>query len=256
MKKSLLGLVAIGALIAGPAMAADLGMPLKAPPAPVAPAYSWTGFYIGVNGGWADGHTDWTYNFIPVAPVATAGHNTNGGLFGGTVGVNYQFSGNWVIGAEADWDWADIDGSTACPNAAFSCQSKISDFGTARGRLGYAWDRLLVYGTGGAAWGDVTIQTTNIAGIPQPCNVTGTALAATCGTKATRTGWAAGAGLEYAVWQSLSIKAEWIHYDLGSGTFNVDDPAGQFVTARESGDIFRGGLNWRFNFGGPIATRY
>jgi outer membrane immunogenic protein len=129
MKK--VALVVATLAVTGSAHAADLAF--KAPPPPVLPVFSWTGFYIGVNGGGASGKTD--YNFV--LEGTSANHDSSGALGGGTVGYNWQFpTTNWVVGAEGDFDGANIKGSTLCPNINFICQSKISDFATARGRLG------------------------------------------------------------------------------------------------------------------------
>jgi outer membrane immunogenic protein len=230
MNKHCVGLLAVtltsvAALTA--ANAADLAVKAPVYKAPVIIPFSWTGFYIGANGGGAWGTTDWTY---VVNGSGTANHNTSGGLAGGTAGYNWQFAPNWVIGIEGDFDWADIKGSTACPNPAFSCQSKISDFATLRGRFGYAFDRFLVYGTGGAAWGNDQIQTA----LP----------GATFGTTGTRTGYAAGAGVEWAFSGPWSAKVEYLHYDLGSATTTVDN--GLLVSSREKGDLVRAGVNWKF----------
>jgi len=223
-----------GLLMAGAAQAADL--PTKAPVYKAQPAYfNWTGFYIGINGGGAWGHTDWRYNFPGSPGVHTfADHRTHGALFGGTVGYNWQFSSPWVLGVEADFDWADINGSTSCPNPAFSCQSKIRSLGTARGRLGYAVDRVLFYGTGGLAFGDVRIQTVTIPG------------GVVAGSSHESVGWSAGAGIEWAIVNNWSFKVEYLHYDLGTHNFLVDAPAAQNVDALERGNIIRAGLNWRF----------
>jgi outer membrane immunogenic protein len=211
------------------ANAADLAPVYKAPvyKAPVIVPFSWTGFYIGANGGGAWGTTDWLYTDFGT----TAGHHTSGGFAGGTAGYNWQFAPNWVIGVEGDFDWADISGSTACPNPTFSCQSKLSDFATLRGRFGYAFDRFLVYGTGGAAWGNDQIQTA----LP----------GATFGSTGYRTGYAAGAGVEWAFSGPWSAKVEYLHYDLGNATTTVDPGAGP-VSSREKGDMVRFGVNWKF----------
>jgi outer membrane immunogenic protein len=227
-------------------------MPVKALPPIVAP-FSWTGFYIGVNGGGASGHTDWQYLAVPgLAPIAgaTAHHNTSGGLVGGTVGWNWQVAPSFVLGVEGDWDWANISGSTTCPGATFRCESRINDIGTARARAGWAVDRVLFYVTGGGAWGDVRIRTVDLAGVAPP---SGTPIN---GTNINRFGWTAGAGIEWAVWNNWSFKAEWLHYDLGRDNFNVDFPALQTVRANEHGEIFRVGANYRFDWGAPVTARY
>jgi outer membrane immunogenic protein len=202
------------------ANAADLAVKAPVYKAPVVAPFSWTGFYVGVNGGGAWGNSDWLFT-----NGNTAGsHKTSGGLVGGTVGANWQFpTTNWVIGAEADWDWADIRGSAFCPNPAVLCQSKIGDLATARGRLGYAFDRVLVYGTGGFAWGSDKVQ-------------------AVLGSTSNRTGWTAGAGIEYAFWGPWSAKVEYLHYDLGNAMSAIGDP----FNLHETGDLVRAGVNWKF----------
>jgi outer membrane immunogenic protein len=243
MKKALFGLVAIAALVGTPALAAD--MPMKAPSTP-APAYSWTGFYIGVNAGWGWDVTQFQYNVTGATPAtASSGglpaaspfsFTPNGALAGGTIGYNWQFSPSWAFGLEADWDWSNIWGATNCPVVTFSCQSKLSDLGSARARFGYVWNEFFIYATGGAAWGDVTNQTV---------------LGTTAGTSSTKLGYTAGAGIEAPIFQNLTMKAEWLWYDLGTATYVVDNPTTQSVSAREYGTTVRAGFNWRFNWGGP-----
>jgi outer membrane immunogenic protein len=227
-----LAVVAAALAFTSSAYAAD--MPLKAGPM-MAPAFSWTGLYIGVNGGGAWGDTSWQY----VLTNALAPHGTSGVLAGGTAGANWQFAPNWVAGIEGDLDWANIVGSANCPNPAFLCQSKISELATLRGRLGFAVDRFMVYGTGGAAWGRDQVQTNFLgnAAIPPSGGTIN-------GTTGNRTGWAAGAGIEWAFWNSLSAKFEYLRYDLGSATTSVDNNL--LVATRERGNIIRAGLNWKF----------
>src|SRR5580700_3175231 len=128
MKFATFGRIAVTALLLaaplGVASAAD--MPVKAPPAPPPPAYSWTGFYIGVNGGGAQGNTSWNYYTPGGIPTAGwASHDVSGGMAGGTVGFNWQAPGtHWVAGIEGDWDWSNIVGNSVCPNATFDCESK------------------------------------------------------------------------------------------------------------------------------------
>ena len=110
----------------------------------VAPVpYSWTGFYIGLNGGGAFGNS----NFRLV--LGNSGSfNVSGGMVGGTVGANYQI-GRFVLGIEGDGDWQNLDGTTTSGSCAFvGCETKSDWLATVRGRAGYTWDRFFVYGTG------------------------------------------------------------------------------------------------------------
>ncbi len=155
--------------VVNPASAADVAPPRvtkerRIPPPLPAPVFNWTGFYLGGNfgGGW--GHSDFTSTFagtvagIPLPTTQTTGSGNGSGIVGGgQIGFNYQFLGNWVAGIEADIDAAHIAGSkSACLSTTsgtiFGCGSRdstIEDFGTVRGRLGYAFNNVLVYGTGG-----------------------------------------------------------------------------------------------------------
>src|ERR1700684_2205191 len=171
MKRLCLALIGVMAF-AGAAAAADLARPEPVPYYPKAPVfvppYSWTGFYVGINGGGGFGTSTWD---------STGSRNISGGLVGGTVGYNYQF-GRAVGGVEGDIDWADIDGSTTtgCPPR---CKTSATWLSTARGRLGYAADRFMPYVTGGAAFGDIRAS--------RPGFTTATA---------TNTGWTIGGGPE------------------------------------------------------------
>src|SRR5262245_4141112 len=126
------------------AFAADLRRPPPEYPvkAPVVRIFDWTGFYVGVNGGYGWGTS--RYEF----PAATNRFDVSGGIAGGTVGYNYQV-GQTVLGIEGDFDWQDVNGSAPC--VAGVCQTKSNWLATVRGRLGYAADRFMPYVTGGAA---------------------------------------------------------------------------------------------------------
>jgi outer membrane immunogenic protein len=245
MKKIAFALLA-STLLASAAQAADLPAHVytKAPAAVVPLAYDWSGVYIGVQGGGIWSHLDADYTTGGVF-----GHrNIDGTLLGGTLGVNWQ-RGNFVFGVEGDYAWADAKGSNPCPSVAFDCRSKLDSFGTARARLGWAYNTALFYVTGGAAFGDQHIETVNLAGaaIPPsggPVN----------GSSHFNTGWTAGGGLEWGLTPNISVKAEALYFDLGRDTYPVD--TGLFVRAREDGFILRGGLNYRFNWGGPVAGAY
>ncbi len=220
MKRLFLALVSVAALT-GTAVAADLARPAPAPyyKAPVmAPAFSWTGFYVGLNGGGGFGRSAWD---------STGSFNTSGGVVGGTVGYNYQI-GQAVVGIEGDVDWANIRGTTnnLC---ALGCKTSDSWLSTVRGRLGYAADRFMPYITGGAAFGDVKATTPGFAGASND-----------------RAGWTLGAGLEFAVAQNWSLKAEYLYVDLGK--FNCGLACGAAPTDNVSftTNLVRAGVNYHF----------
>ncbi|MGF7160900.1 outer membrane immunogenic protein [Rhodoligotrophos appendicifer] len=233
------------------AVAADLSYPVEAPyvEAPIVPlAFVWTGIYIGGNVGY--GWSDHDQNFpgcICEPPFDkgdyTFSPNGDGFLGGAQIGYNYQFFNNVVIGAEADFQWTDIEG-TAKDSDAFGdyrYKSELEWFGTIRGRLGYAFDRVLVYGTGGAAYGKTKVsekyEDDFDAGFDYGYSGSDT-----------KWGWAAGAGLEYAFTDNLTAKVEYLYVDLGkskySGFYNGDfneDP-----TVKHTAQTVRVGMNFKF----------
>jgi len=230
VKKLLSAGVAAAALSAAPiaASGADLPtvIPAKAPVVAAVPAYNWSGLYVGLNGGGGTGesmHTDANFG------VTTEKFHVGGGLVGGTAGYNFTV-GRWIWGIEGDLDWAGIKGQSAAIAVAGGLATygtSLLELGTVRGRVGYAFDRFLPYLTGGLAVGDVQ----------------GSITAPTLVTSATqlRAGWAAGAGVEYGLSTSLSIKAEYLYVGLSSTTAVPMDNVG----FRSS--IIRAGLNWRFD---------
>jgi len=209
-----LGVLAVATIMSS-ANAADIArrheMPTKAPL--YAAPYNWTGLYVGINGGGGFGTSD-------VATVPPGSFNTNGGLIGGTIGYNWQM-GQTVFGLEGDIDWTDLRGSGAC--AGTTCETRNSWLSTARGRIGYAFDRFLPFVSGGAAFGDIQ---NNITGIGSATE--------------TRVGWTLGGGLEAAIAGPWSAKIEYLYADLGRGASVLGSDA-SFKT-----NIVRGGLNYRF----------
>jgi len=226
---------------------------LPAAPPPQAPAtyvpaappiYNWSGIYIGINGGYAFGSTNWS----PAAPdLGTGTFSTNGGLVGGTAGVNFQ-SGQIVFGIEGDWDWADISGTSSnttstiggCgfPGAtACTFQTSSNWLSTIRVRVGYAFDRVMIYATGGGAAGDVKATFND----PNPPAFTGT-------TNSTEWGWAAGGGIEAALTENITAKVEYLFVDLQDGNCSSTIcgvvPA---VPVSFDASVVRAGLNFKFN---------
>jgi outer membrane immunogenic protein len=233
MRRFVVALLATSALTFA-AQAADL--PVKAPvyKAPIALPYNWTGFYLGINGGGVWGHSSWDY-----AVGGSAGHDNSGGLIGGTIGYNYQFPNNWVLGIEGDWGWADVKGSTACPTATFDCKSKIDSIGTLRGRLGYAMNEWLFFASGGLAWDHARIETVNTTGAATPTSGTDTN-----GETKWNAGWTVGAGVEWGFLPNWSLKVEYLYADFGTHTYIVDNSFA--VDSRQTENIVRAGINYRF----------
>ncbi|WP_409568274.1 outer membrane protein [Methylobacterium sp. E-041] len=232
-------------LMAGLASAEAADLPRRAPPPPppVPPAFTWTGFYAGVNAGYAfresgKGFTDPTYGTV------TGGAAKGGFAGGGQVGYNYQLTpgSGFVVGVEAD-----IQGTAfAKADAAYlgtvpyaSVRPSLDYFGTVRGRVGYTFDRVLIYGTGGFAYGGGSASA-NAAAYPYALPDT------------TRTGYAVGGGIEYAFTDRISAKIEALYLDLGkrvSGATYYDAATATYYGAGRSDAGFglvRAGLNYQF----------
>jgi len=212
--------------VSSTAFAADLPLPEEPMPAtPVATTYDWTGFYLGLNGGWGWGDTEHSNNL----GVTTDDFDIDGAFAGGQVGYNFHWN-RFVLGAETDIQWSDIGGSSG--NAVCfpdTCETDINWFGTVRGRAGVAFDRILIYGTGGLAYGEVE--------------------AACCGggfdVTDTNVGWTAGGGVEVGITRNLSFKGEYLFMNLDDVSEAVG--AGLTVTAdAEHTNLVWGGINWRF----------
>jgi outer membrane immunogenic protein len=241
--------------LATTAFAADLpaGPYTKAPAfAPV--LFDWTGCYVGVEGGGNWGRSQQTArsgDFVG-API-TGNFNLSGGIAGGTVGCNYQTS-NFVVGIENDISWTNKSGTALnlAPFAGFSSGTREKWIDTLRGRFGYGFDRFMIYGTAGAAFAGTDVTVSN----PAFGTVTSTQ---------TRTGWTAGVGGEWAAlveaWGAVTFKLEYLHADFGTKQYFATPvmigPA--TVAARDvklTDDMVRAGVNVKFNWGGPIISKY
>jgi outer membrane immunogenic protein len=271
----------MGAAASFEATAADTSAPpiLKAPMR--SPAYDWTGFYIGVNGGGSAGRSSTDVVFTPTPPslvgpgpfaLGSVSHYMVGGLGGVQAGYNWQTNAA-VVGLEADIQASGQKGGAALPAVlpvsllcaapcvppppvptmgAVGIAQQLRWFGTARARLGFTpAERWLVYATGGLAYGEI--------------NTDATVMAAAHGEAApsfsqTRAGWVVGGGIEAALGGGWTGKVEYLHMDLGSvsGTFTATKVFpfdGTFVaTSRITDEIIRVGVNYRF--GGPLVTKY
>jgi outer membrane immunogenic protein len=269
MLRKLLGVAGASFLLAaaplGVAGAAD--MPLKAP-AWTAPAPSdWSGFYLGINGGYAVGNDPFNQTLSEGALSASSSINSRvtplGGLFGGQFGYNYQ-TGHWVFGLEGDIQWAGQKDTAGCGIECISetavgglgtvtlgsAEQKITWFGTARGRLGWANDGWLVYITGGGAWGGIS-ATTAVSATGGFGGLLGSSASNT--TSFTNGGWVLGGGTEVRIAGPWSAKFEYLYMDLGSVTDTLSltslGLATETLTTKSwiHDNIVRVGLNYKFN---------
>jgi hypothetical protein len=146
--RRIIGVLGVAIGLGGSALAADL--PPSPPRAPavyvpaVLPVYNWAGVYVGINGGWGWGNAKFTANAVGTFPGTTGSRSDNGGVVGGTLGANFQ-AGAFVFGVEGDWDYSAINTGTTASICTFSgsCQTGNNWLATARGRAGYAADRVL-----------------------------------------------------------------------------------------------------------------
>jgi len=274
----ILGSVAALAMVTA-ASAADL--PVKSPPpAPVmAPVWNWTGFYIGINGGYSWGRSSRDLNFfnplngVVLATATGAGRDLNGGVFGGQLGYNWQ-TANWVFGIETDAQWTGQKGSTTvlCPVAgcfptavapgtgvAAALTDKLEWFGTFRGRGGVlVTPSVLLYVTGGLAYGSVQTDV-GLSGF----TANGTPVTIVGSRSSDKLGWTVGGGIEAMFAGNWSAKLEYLYMDLGSISNSVvlptaaGFPLGANVTSRVTDSIIRAGINYHFSAGpGPVVARY
>jgi len=213
--------LAVAALLLGSfaAQAADLQQPSYKAPAYVGPSYAnWTGFYIGLNGGYGFGKSDWDVPALSLSP--------KGAVYGGTIGYNFQ-TGTWVWGLEADFDGTSIKGDSACFGG--SCETKLPWLATGRLRLGYAgWNNWLPYITGGAAYGD--IKASSPIGSASKSEL----------------GWTAGAGVEWAFLSNWSAKLEYLYVDLGKFDCGVSCAGVASDNVSFKSSLVRIGVNYRF----------
>jgi outer membrane immunogenic protein len=279
MKKTLLAAAATVALSAGSAFAADLPSkkaPEFLPPPPPPPL--WTGFYVGLNAGytWEDNRNVPIVSgaippFTPAigwAGTAVLGTNTDGFIGGGQIGYNYQFGNSFVVGVEADIQGIARDNGTVAalggfgPIASSFSASKTLDYlGTVRGRVGYlVTPTLLVYGTGGFAYGQGSLNTSLVQTVGPFVGISGVSFSDT------RVGWTAGGGVEWLFLPNWSAKVEYLYYDLGTVTtlspLNYSPVLGLVgwttSTGRFNGHVVRAGVNYHFNLfePAPVVAKY
>jgi outer membrane immunogenic protein len=236
--------------------AADLGNYSEPP---VGPSFSWTGLHLGVSGGFGFNADDPSYSYVNVPSDViprlprSANLDADGGIIGGTVGYDKQY-GQLVVGIEGDLSWTDFgenaihnvpgDPNIGFPPLQFKTDYDMDWLSTVRARVGIALDRWLLYGTGGLAFGEVSLQSSVTVGQPAMGRLTGS-------EDATESGWTAGGGGALAVTDNVSLKAEALYYDLGQissrSTSSADPQNSILITHQDvSGVIVRGGADYRF----------
>ncbi len=258
MKKFVLGMLAAVAMT-GSAVAADMAPRYtKAPPAPVV-VYSWSGCYIGgnVGGGWQrTGQTQIGKVGGPaIIPNNDFGSSDSSDFTGGgQIGCDYQFANNWVIGIQGMYDYARIDSSHIIPAfPAFTSNVRVKDIYTATGRLGYLFaPQLLGYVKGGGAWTSVDYV---INGNGPPVFNSENAFGAN------RSGWTVGGGLEWMFAPGWSVFGEFNYMDFGTKDVNFVTAPGavgvpDVVRTKLEIEQFLVGVNYKFNFGGPVVAKY
>jgi outer membrane immunogenic protein len=215
------------------AYAADLPVaraPAVVPPVVYAPpVYNWSGFYIGGNLGGGFANSSWSDPF-------TGGHNTfdkSGFIGGGQIGANWQIN-VLVLGIEGDFDWTGLKGS-GHDSVGNTINTDTQWTSTVTGRIGAAFDRLLVYGKGGVAFAHDSDSLNDIAGN-------------TASASLTRTGWTAGAGLEYAFAPNWTAKVEYDYLGFGSETLNLPTAAFSPYSTNASLNVqeVKAGINFKF----------
>jgi outer membrane immunogenic protein len=274
MKKLFVASIALLALNAGgSALAADL--PVKARPLPPPPpVYNWTGFYVGATAGGAWSKADVTLNTVNNTPrlyrpldipgldaIGSPSISGSNAIVGGKIGYNQQW-GSFVLGLEGGISWFHFNKSaftTGNPFLAsdplfiegfanFNTNVSTTWLATVRGRIGYAVDRVLFYGTGGAAFANVKFSNTYVGFSPGGFRNENEASSAS----KTKTGWAAGGGIDYALTPNCIVSVEYLHVDLGtisaSGLVTTENPniATMNFSTKLTSDLVRGGISYKF----------
>lgn len=222
--KTLIATLGVALLSTTCVYAADLAPQPVEPEAPILAPFSWTGFYVGADAGYAWGKSKWRNNWSSAEPLGPNqqyfDYDPDGAVLGGHVGYNYQFDGGFVVGAEIDaagsWmkgDNVELQDPNGTINPAYSGNSKVQFQGSGRLRLGYAYDRFLPYITGGVAVAHYKYGWDN--NFPDSYS-----------DSDTRVGWTVGAGLEYAITDNWLVRAQYLYSDYG------DDDHGDYHGSR------------------------
>jgi outer membrane immunogenic protein len=270
----------IAAACFGAAVAADLPPAYKVPVKAIAPASNWNGFYIGgnVGYGWDSGSSGVSaFATDPILAPALAfmlaqgayptslSPSAKGVIGGGQIGYNWQLPSQWLVGLETDLQGSGIKGSasqTLSPPfvsmTSTGVTKSIDWFGTVRGRIGFlVTPQWLLYGTGGLAYGETksSFTTTDLTFGCMP----GAGACATGASSGVRAGWTAGAGTEAMLAPNWSVKVEYLYVDLGGRSVNAPSFTLPIVFSSSTAfreQIVRAGLNYHFNWTGPVVARY
>jgi outer membrane immunogenic protein len=257
--RALLWITAATALVfGGAAQAAD--MPLKAPRVAAPAPFSWTGFYVGahVGGAWGTVESELPIYDDFVFPISS--HTINGFVAGGQAGVNWQVNSWLVLGVEGQFSWTDMKGSTPCV-LILKCTTEVNWISTVAGRIGYTFDRTMLYVKGGVAWAD-----SDYSASLGPFAIS---------ASDTRTGVMVGAGIEYAFLPNWSAKLEYNYIDFDTDTLGFPlngggcgsdlksvssrfcGPSSLDVDVTQKIHLIKFGVNYRFNWGAPaVVARY
>jgi outer membrane immunogenic protein len=251
MKKVLLASAAV--ILGGNAFAAKLPPKMPANIYAAAPAVpvSWSGCHVGVHAGAGWNHAKFSDppgggNFGLIGSVTS---DSDAGFLGGAqLGCDYQFANNWVVGLAGDFSWTDISHDEVDPFFAgktlgfpLTLHARTESLGSVTGRLGYSWDRYLLYVKGGPAWAREKYAVNN-----WNC-----AFLNACFSNAdeTRSGWTAGGGVEWALAPAWSVSLEYAHYGFGTKSFLFVDPTKPFTgvfSVKQDVDVVKIGINYRF----------
>jgi len=236
MKKIILA-TAVAALSSTAAFAADLPARTytKAPPPIVAPVYNWTGFYVG---GFVGGAFDGSNGFSTNDPTVLGSRSDSSFFGGGQVGYNYQFAPNWVAGIEGDIGGLSSNNHSFANSFLEAASVKNDWLASVTGRLGYTWGPGLIYAKGGVAFRDAKVDSNTPVLVGRD-----------------NTGYTIGGGLEYMFAPAWSAKVEYQYYNFDRTSLTF--PSTSSVSFRDDVHTVKAGINYHFNWGGPVAaSRY
>ena len=251
MKAILIGGDALS-LLSASAFAADMRVP---PLSPLPPSFTWTSCYGGLHAGGGLGNetlTDPAQNLSPITDFASASTHTSGYMLGGQIGCDYQFASNWVLGIEGSASGGNITGKSTFalpgintpPGDTATFKASTDFMMSATARVGYAWDRWMVYAKGG------------FAGVNDKYSIFDAQTTYDFEALKNRLGWTAGAGIEWAMWEDWSVRLEYDYYGLSQQNVlfldNTVFPGGASgaVNIKQSIQVIKLGVNFHV-FAGP-----